>query len=508
MVPYVALFAWPLVSLVFFRRFGAPIAVLVTILAGYLVLPEKAYVDLPIIPTLNKNTIPALAALGLAAALAIKLPRLFPSLSGWVPRSWWLRLLIFLAILGVVMSTLTNQDPLIYGEKVLPGMRLYDAFSGILTVLMSILPVLLARKFLCSGQAHRSILMAFCIAGLAYSLLILIELRMSPQLHYWIYGYFPHVWLQHVRSGGWRPVVFLSHGLLVGMFLCFAVLSAVALFKSEKTRKGLYIMGVFWLLLVLLLSKNLGALLIAFVLIPTILLLGKRLQLWAAMAIAVIFISYPAVRNSDYFPLQPLLSFANDISPERAASLEYRFFHENNLLAKFQERPVFGWGGWGRNRVYDNKGNDITVTDGAWIILVSTSGWVGYVAQFGIITLPLLLMPFYRRRYDYGPETAALAILLAANLVDLMPNASLTPLTFLLAGALWGRLELGRAQGGTDDAAVLASTEEKGRPTRARERLVEDGPDIVPELKDRPSYTRQDGRIEHRRRIRERPNRR
>lgn len=503
MVPYVALFAWPLVSLIFFQRFAAPVAVLVTLLAGYLLLPEKTYVNLPVIPTLDKNTIPALTALGLAMILTLKLPQMLPSLAGWVPRSNVLRGLILLAILGVFATWLTNRDTLVYGERVLPGMRLYDAFANILIVLMGLLPVLLARKFLCSPKAHRIILIAFCIAGFAYSFLILFEVRMSPQLHNWIYGYFPHVWVQHIRSGGWRPVVFLSHGLLVGMFMCFAVLSAIALFKSEKKRKGLYLGAAIWLFLILLVSKNLGALLIAMVLAPLILFLGKRLQLLGVFVIAMLFILYPAVRNSDAFPSQQLVASANDISPARAASLEYRFHHEDNLLAKFQERSMFGWAWWGRNRIYDEVGNDQTVTDGAWIILVSTSGWVGYVAQFGIITLPLLLLFWYRRKHQYGPETTALAVILAANLVDLMPNASLTPLTYLLAGALWGRLELGRVASAED--ITQAEQVEPGRrgavrsPPSVRPVMARAATETPVQASGTPGYTRQVNRIKHHR---------
>ena len=41
------------------------------------------------------------------------------------------------------------------------------------------------------------------------------------------------------------------------------------------------------------------------------------------------------------------------INEERAHSLEYRLENEDLLIAKALQRPIFGWGGWGRNCVYD-----------------------------------------------------------------------------------------------------------------------------------------------------------
>lgn len=54
------------------------------------------------------------------------------------------------------------------------------------------------------------------IAGLIYTVPMLYEIRMSPQLHTIFYGYFPHSFGQQARGGGFRPVVFMGHGLLVG----------------------------------------------------------------------------------------------------------------------------------------------------------------------------------------------------------------------------------------------------------------------------------------------------
>jgi len=70
-------------------------------------------------------------------------------------------------------------------------------------------------------------------------------------------------------------------------------------------------------------------------------------------------------------------------------------------------------------------------------------GWVKYIAEFGLLCVPIFIMFLRRKAYDIGVETTLLVLLLTANLFDLLPNATITPLTWILAGALWGRIELG-----------------------------------------------------------------
>lgn len=455
MFPFVALFSWPVVSLAFFKRYSVSLAILLTIIAGYLVLPEKTEIDLPLLPALNKFTIPAIAALLIVLFSGTARQSPDNTLPGWLPKSWIAILCLSFLVVGAFFTVLQNGDALYYGPTTLPGLRPYDAMSAILGVIMSILPMLLARKYLATTKGHRMVLVAFCGAALIYSVPILVELRMSPQVHNWVYGFFPHVWGQHARGGGWRPVVFLGHGLLLGIFLSGAVLSAFGLARSAGAHKTRYLAAGVWLLLVLAVSKNLGALIITLLLLPVIVFWGVRLRLLVAGIIAGLFLAYPVVRDTPVVPLDRIVALANDINPARALSLSVRLKNEDNFLAKTYERPVFGWGGWGRSRMYsDETGLDVTIADGAWIITLSVFGWIGYLGRFGLLCAPLLLLMIARRRVNVGPETAVLAVILAGNLVDLIPNSSVSPLTWIVAGALWGRLELGSNDPGGSDAVA------------------------------------------------------
>jgi len=68
---------------------------------------------------------------------------------------------------------------------------------------------------------------------------------------------------------------------------------------------------------------------------------------------------------------------------------------------------------------------------------------VGYVAEFGLLSLPLWLLvrEALARGVRVSREVGAVALMLAFNLADLLPNATIIPLTWLMAGALFGHVE-------------------------------------------------------------------
>jgi hypothetical protein len=102
---------------------------------------------------------------------------------------------------------------------------------------------------------------------------------------------------------------------------------------------------------------------------------------------------------------------------------------------------VLGWGAWGRHRVlaqaWDGNFRDASVTDGTWIITIGIVGWVGYLSLFGLLTYPVW-RAFRLRNRGFPIASTALVGVLILNLIDLIPNSSLGPLTWLAAGALTG----------------------------------------------------------------------
>jgi hypothetical protein len=116
------------------------------------------------------------------------------------------------------------------------------------------------------------------------------------------------------------------------------------------------------------------------------------------------------LRSTGAWDGQNLIDLAYRASHERGASLEFRIINEDMLLEKARERMVFGWGGWGRSRIYNEEGEDISVTDGYWIILFGTTGLAGLAGFFLIILLPAVRFVWaYRKEHWKDPRFLLLA---------------------------------------------------------------------------------------------------
>ena len=434
----IALLVWPLVTLALFVRLSPERALLASLIGGYLLLPPMpAEFDLPLLPSLNKSTIPSLSVL----AAAVMLGRL--RVMQLVPRHPLMLIALAVYLLSPLMTVLGNDDALRYGPRLVPGLRLAEVPGLVIVQFLLVVPLLMARVFLGRGEDHRLLLWAILLGGLAYTLPILIEVRLSPQLNIWTYGYFQHSFSQMIRGDGFRPIVFLYHGLWVAFYVAMAVLAATGLARAARGREAVALWGAAaGLGVVLVLCKSLAALLYTMVLAPVLALAPRRLQLFGAAAMALLALGYPLLKGADLVPQEQILAFAESIHPDRAQSVGFRFDNEDMLLERVWERPVFGWGIWGRNQIYDaESGRELSVTDGRWLVVIGIFGWAGFLAEFGLLAGPVLLLWWRGRDAALDAASVTLAVILGMNLVDMLPNATLTPLTFLAAGALLGRVE-------------------------------------------------------------------
>jgi len=436
---YFALLVWPVVAMVLYSRLPIARATLWTILAGFLLLPVGAEIKFDHVPAFNKESIPSLSALVCCTMFTGRLPKFH--------RGFGIaEFLLLLLFIGPFITSELNTDAIRIGETFLPGVGPYDALSAAVAQLIFILPFFLARQYLRSVENNAEILRALVIAGLAYSLPILFEIRMSPQLHTWIYGYFPSGFGQEDRDGGWRPVVFLGHGLLVAFFAMTTTVAAAALWRTRIRIGRLAPGGVAgYLSIILVLCKTASALVYGAVLVPLVRWASPRLQLRVAYVLVVIASAYPVLRIADLVPTTSMLEVASAVDVNRAESLKTRFDNEDQLLARAWERKWFGWGRFGRNRVYNGyMGRDSSITDGFWIITLGVFGLVGFAATFGLLCFPVFRAATALRYAQTKQEAvylAALALIAAINIVDLLPNSSISAWTWLLVGALLGRAD-------------------------------------------------------------------
>ena len=436
---YVALLLWIPISIAAFF-FARPHRAMIFVLLGALLfLPEAAQFKFPYLPPLTKQNIPYLCVL-LGALLRC------PGRVLRLPKERWFVFLALALLAGSIGTALTNQDTLHYGvykTVVLRGLTVKDGlFTGVDQTLHAALPLFLGLAMFRKPQELRDLLIGFAVAALLYVPFALVEIRMSPQFHNWVYGYHQHSFLQTMRWGGYRPMVFMSHGLALARFFVVGTLAALVVSAQRRTILGIPSMVVAAILLVtLVLCKSTGAVAYALVGVFVILLGRAKLRRTLAVVLASTIVLYPALRAADLFPVGKMLSAAGMVDTDRQQSLLFRFENEDALLAKARERIVFGWGEYNRSAIFNDMGRPSSVTDGHWIVLIGIAGLVGFGAAFGMLLMPIFVAARRLRAIAERSDrmlVSGTTFILALVAVDLIPNALWADYPYLLGGALIG----------------------------------------------------------------------
>jgi hypothetical protein len=459
---YLVMICWIPAVLFLFSRLPPQRAVIVGFLIAWLFLP-MATIHLPGVPSYTKMS----ATCGgiLIAAMIFD----FQRVSRFRPH--WIDIPVLIWCLCPLASSLTN------------GLGLYDGLSSALTQTWTWgMPYFLGRLYLGTLKGLQQLAAGIVWGGLAYIPLCLIEIRLSPQLHQWLYGFSPQAFDQAIRYGGYRPIVFMQHGLMVGFWMMMATLLAFALWRK----------GILFQLLIEFAQGCLGhppatqkatsskiprspfqqepiwgaaaaccfALLVTFVLLKStgvyvLLALGIGLLIivpwWETtlplVAIALLLSGYLVFASTGGLTPDRIAQVSATVTQfsdaERAGSLIFRLNNEAQLSHKARLQPIFGWGGWGRSRIHDDLGQDISVTDSLWIISFGNLGYVGLVSWASVMLLPVLGFAVLR----YPPATwsypqvmpaAALAVGLMMYMIDCLINAMTNPIYMLIAGGLAG----------------------------------------------------------------------
>jgi hypothetical protein len=438
-VAYGALAAWPMITIWLYMNKSVTEATLWVILGGHMFLPVRTNVDLPMIPPFDKESIPALFAfLGCRFIAGRKI-------SFW-GKPGWVTILLIMFVLGPFITAELNQDATYSGGKLLQPMEHYDAISAVINQLIVIIPFFLGRQLFRNVDDHELMFRTLIMAGLCYSVLMLFEVRMSPQLNRWIYGFFPHSFAQQMRFGGFRPVVFMGHGLLVSFFAVVTLIAASVFWQMKIKIRRLSSSGItFYLLLVLLLCKSVASYLYGFASLYLIKFSSFKIQLKFAQVLVLLALLYPTLSITNLFPHQAIMNWALSMDADRAQSLGVRFDNEYRLLNHAKKRFIFGWGTWGRNRIYsEDTAKDITITDGRWIITFGQFGWVGFIAEFGLLAISVFKAVKAFKYLKIKRERCLLsahALLVGIVMTDQLPNSSLSPWLWLLTGILLSRAE-------------------------------------------------------------------
>jgi hypothetical protein len=425
---WAVLIAWIPAILAMFAFMRPRRAVIAAFVGGYLMLPEVFY-RVHTLPDANKASLTALGVLlGSFIFDGGRLLKVRPRL-------------IDLAALGVMLAPMA--------ASLSNGLGIMDGFSASFNVIFRWgLAYWIGRAYFTDWEGARELALGIIIGALAYVPLCWWEIRMSPQLHGQIYGpvftsFRTDSYLFGVQLFGFRPNVFLADGLTVTMYMGVAAVLAYWAWMTGSPKKLLGVpMGMIAAVLTFtaFFSKAMGG--IALMVIGMGVLTMTR---WpkTRLPMALLMLAVPAyisLRASGDWSGDFLVQRAQDVSPARGQSLEFRLHNENLLSAKAMQRPMFGWGGWSRSHVFDMEERDITIIDGLWILLLGETGLFG-LAAFVLMGIgsAMLLWKRVPTRFWSDPACAApvaLAVVVVLYMIDSLFNSTFNPVTVLAIGAV------------------------------------------------------------------------
>ena len=428
-------------------------------------MPERAGFRLPLIPDYQGMVATCYGIV--LAILVYDSQRLREFKLGWID----LPMLIW--CICPIFSSVTNQ------------LGFYDGINEAITQTVTWgLPYFLGRFYLNNLAGMRELALNIIKGGLLYVPLCLYEGRMSPQLHNIFYGYYPHTSgiAQAYRLGGFRPMVFMSHGLMVGMWMMMVTLIGFWLWKA-KTFQTIWSIPLKELVIAYTITfiwcRSVGT--YGYLLYGLIILFSAK---WLRTSLPVLLLIvgilyYLYTSATGDFNSEGIVSLIADaINPERAQSLEFRFQNEEILAEHARDRLLFGWGGWGRNRLYEENWHgifeDIAITDSLWILAFGINGLVGLVSLITSLMLPVISFCFsgYSVKTWLEPKVAPAAVLAVSLLLfilDSLLNDMFNPIFPLISGGLSGLVLKEKTKAKTKNNYKTKNHRYKNRQNRAKQ---------------------------------------
>jgi tetratricopeptide (TPR) repeat protein len=425
----ITLFGWIPVVLMIFSMLPPRRAVVVAFVAAWLILPMAGF-NVPGFPDYTKRTATSLAVL---LGLALFHSNLLLSL-----RPRWFDLPMAVYCLCPIASSLSNN------------LGLYDGCSAALVYCVGWgLPYLIGRACFTQLEHLRELAVGIVVGGMVCVPFCWWEMRMSPQLHFTLYG-FTSGGFAPMYYGAFRPKLFMSCALELGLWMTATATTGFWLWASGSVKQlhG-YPLGqlLFVLIVTTILCRVTGAVMILILGLSLWFLLkwsGSRLPAVCLILLPVLYITTRVSGNWTGEQAVGLIRMV--INDTRADSLKFRMENENVLAEHALHRPLFGWGGWGRNFANDREGKLLTTVDGMWIFALGCNGLTGLISYETALLLPMVwLVRRYPVRTWRTPTLApavALATLAVHSSIDGLANAFVVPVYYLALGGVTGTLGL------------------------------------------------------------------
>ena len=210
----ITMFGWVVLGLWLFKRFEGRTAIIAGFLIAWGFLPVHTY-SLPGLPDYTK--ISALSYIMMLGVFMYERERLT-------------QFKFHIVDLPIVIFCLSS-----FCSSVSNGLGAYDGVSAMLDKVTEwFVPYFLGRLYFTDMESLRDLCIGLLAGGLVYIPFCMFEMVMSPRLHKIVYGIRPSSISQARRWGGWRPAVFMQHGLMVGMWMTTASLAGLQLLKTGQ----------------------------------------------------------------------------------------------------------------------------------------------------------------------------------------------------------------------------------------------------------------------------------
>lgn len=421
---YIALFGWIPAVLLLFAAMPSRRAVVASFMLAWLFLPMMS-VPLPGLPDFSKMAATSYGVL--LGTLIFDSDRFATFRPRWVdiPMAVWCVVPFF--------SSIAN------------GLGWYDGLSTTLSqAVLWGMPYFIGRLYFRELADFRDLAVVVFVGGLIYVPLCLWEIKMSPRLHQDVYGFLQHSWGQTKRGGGWRPMVFMQHGLMVGMWMASATLVGFWLLRARVVR----VVWDFpaWMLVLGLgvtavLCKSTGATMLLLAGVGALVISTWMRRAWIVVLLMLFPVAWFAFRTTGLWTGETARRWsAETLGDQREGSLAVRLRSEDILIRHAMKRPAFGWGGHGRLQLATDDEGRRAVPDGMWVISFGKHGLVGLVSWGLVMVLPMFLLvrryPAHLWLHPAVAPAAAIGMVLAVYAIDCLFNAMMNPVFVLAAGGI------------------------------------------------------------------------
>jgi hypothetical protein len=437
----IILWLWIPASLLLFWLLRPSTAVLIALLGGYAILPIADFaamspehrtpswvmgMALPGVTFLSKATASALAAL--VGVVFFDLRRLLSFRPRWhdLPVLLWCLLPLLPRIGGHIPLVLALRD------------------TAYLLLAWGV-PYLLGRLCFSDLDGTRSLAFAIVIAGLVFLPVCLYEVPLGPTLYAHLYGYHPFQTEGAERYIGYRPLALLEDGNQLGMWMADTALVAIWLCLAKALPSMRRVPS--WVIAAALLAMTLacqsvGAILLLFAGIGTLLLMPRINIRIFAICLVVCLAVFLAIRATGAWSVQTFAKktrlgqvVTRIVKSTGRGSVGWRLAMEERHLTTARKHLLAGTGhtDWWRE---DKNGRPW----GLWLLAFGAYGVIGLVTLHLIFLVPpfLLLRHIPPRcwRTPAFAAPAALAMLLLISMVDNLLNSTFILPLLLAAGAI------------------------------------------------------------------------